>query len=99
MASRVPSFRAPSSHWNHRPLFFSHGPPPPPKSFYRLQSTQAALKEKIFSEDTDNESLDDVFEVLSAKYTAWNHPGSAEFDFRSKLILVTCDQNVQDSRS
>jgi hypothetical protein len=58
----------------------------------RPQSTQVALKEKVFLENTDNESLDDVFEVLSAKYTAWNHPGSTEFDFRSKLILVaSCD--------
>ena len=50
------------------------------------------MKEKPITQDSDNESLDDVFEVLASKYTAWNHPGSAEFDFRSKSILFgSCD--------
>jgi hypothetical protein len=89
MASRVPSFRAPNSHWRYRPLFFGHGPPPPPKPVFRFQSTQPALKDGQFLQDAGNESLDDVFEALSSKYTAWNHPGSAQFDFRSKLLPNT----------
>jgi hypothetical protein len=53
-------------------------------SFQRFQSSQAAVAQLRSSVvEPENETLDDVFDILRSKAVSWNGPGSAQFDFRS----------------
>jgi hypothetical protein len=93
MAFRIARFR--SHRWTSLKLLT------PQKLCFRTQSTQAVLKPEAILTNTSNKNLDDVFEILKEKGTAWNHPGSAEFDFRSKLmtfvlLAVCCPKVAQE---
>lgn len=94
MASRVLAFRGFGFHWRQGPLLFSRGTPLPLSS-YHFQSTKTALlRLRSISQDCKDENLEDVLRLLSSKSTAWNHPGPAQFDFRSRLTLTASSHTI-----
>jgi hypothetical protein len=90
MASLRLSFRRHTSTFTSSTFFPKLRGPVLRHSFQRFQSSQAAVAElRSPVVEPENETLDDVFDLLRSKAVSWNGPGSAQFDFRSTHTLLS----------
>jgi threonine aldolase len=84
-----------------RNLWGQGGPLKPPGMLllrvqHRFQSANAAVAaSKNFYREKDEHSLHDMIELLRTKPTAWTHSGSAQFDFRSMLLLLQAHSTLE----